>query len=420
MSIRTRLTLLTTIPLAAALVLSAGFWVSVLLQEAEISWQDLHAGSAWTTRARRSLAERNRAIVSALAPVAQRLRDDLRLLAAKVGPAGCLDAHGVPSVPCRHVLEGSLEWSRDVEGLAVQRGSHVVAVAGRPVPPPTLTAVRSHVRELPDEATLHPLEVAGRVLLATVHRLQGGDERLVAWGQSEHVLKPVELLRHDGPHRVGFANDAGRLLAPLPVARGSAHSLDVEALAADIRGGRELAGALVFAFGAPLGLAVQRVPGTGLRVVTVMPLRGGVTARIRTALWQYLALGAAGLGLAGAGAWMSTRGLARRLGSLTVAVRRVGGGQLDTAIPVSGKDEIGRLGVTLAAAMGRLRDAYDNLEQKVVGRGRDLAARDEELRHARALLARHTPGAANGPRDTPALDGAAGADSVEGVEGQER
>jgi methyl-accepting chemotaxis protein len=174
----------------------------------------------------------------------------------------------------------------------------------------------------------------------------------------------------------------------------------VDALVDALRS-RDAEDGLVFAAGASHGFAVQRLPDTGLRVVSITPLGDGVTGRITEALWQFLGLGAGLLALGGAAAWLTADALARRLRALTAAVRRVGGGQLDTAIPGAGTDEIGRLAATLSSAMARLRDAYDNLEQKIGDRTRQLAARNEELRRATEALG---PGAGQGERSTTASE----------------
>jgi signal transduction histidine kinase len=100
-------------------------------------------------------------------------------------------------------------------------------------------------------------------------------------------------------------------------------------------------------------------------------------------------------------AWGATRSVTVPLGSLALAARRIADGNLETAVPPQGKDEIGKLAASLESMRVALKRSLDDLttshqvlEQRVLERTRELrlvltkfvsAQEDERKRIAREL-----------------------------------
>lgn len=86
-------------------------------------------------------------------------------------------------------------------------------------------------------------------------------------------------------------------------------------------------------------------------------------------------------------AWGAARSLTQPIAVLTSAAERIAGGELSTAIPPLGEDEVGRLGrsletmrVKLVEDFERERRVQEELEQRVTERTRDLLSLTRELK----------------------------------------
>jgi GAF domain-containing protein len=118
--------------------------------------------------------------------------------------------------------------------------------------------------------------------------------------------------------------------------------------------------------------ASARIPKLGWLVFVELPRREAL-APVLTSLYQTLAL--LGLGTTIAlllGGWQARR-MAAPIRLLEAGAQKLGEGDLAQRVPVTSRDEIGRLAERFNAMAGRIQEARDTLEQKVEDRTRELA-----------------------------------------------
>ena len=90
--------------------------------------------------------------------------------------------------------------------------------------------------------------------------------------------------------------------------------------------------------------------------------------------------------LVGAGAVLFARVLTQPLTALTAAAQAIGEGQLDTALPKAGKDEVGLLTTTFGQMTNQLRDLVGSLEQRVANRTRAIEISSEVSQQLSTIL----------------------------------
>ncbi|MGW3960630.1 ATP-binding protein [Amycolatopsis sp. NPDC005003] len=87
--------------------------------------------------------------------------------------------------------------------------------------------------------------------------------------------------------------------------------------------------------------------------------------------------------------WLLARQITRRLVRLTLATEQVGDGHLaDVAVPVSGRDEVGRLSTSFDRMLGRLADARADQERLVQDAAHELRTPLTSLRTNASVLRR--------------------------------
>ena len=103
-------------------------------------------------------------------------------------------------------------------------------------------------------------------------------------------------------------------------------------------------------------------------------------AQIREMLIEHLWQGLVLIAIAVALSYLISRSATKPIRMLTSVAQDIGGGNLHTTVPVGGAGEIRQLGQTLEHMRAELQTLYDQLEQRVEQRTRELAAANEELK----------------------------------------
>jgi signal transduction histidine kinase len=117
--------------------------------------------------------------------------------------------------------------------------------------------------------------------------------------------------------------------------------------------------------GRSLIYAARRTPSG--RVVLIRPARLAF-AEWRSFLVSLVLAGLGGAALAGLLSWLLARRLARPIGELALATRRVAAGERDVAVPVDGEDELAGLGRSfnaMSAELGRARESQRRFLESV-------------------------------------------------------
>ena len=289
--------------------------------------------------------------------------------------------------------------SGEVVAEEPERGSRSVA------PPPGSESLRTVLR------TEHPLVTGlepGRTgehayALVPVRDWQGRITGIVGGvidTSQHHLLVLLQSLRQGAGGGAEIVDRSGRVLASTEAGRnsGGANCSGVRALVSEGRGGyrlcadchagraRDSRGRAAVAF-APLAsapwLVVARIPESEV-VASSGAFPPWLFGMIAVAL-------AAGALLA----WGAAQSIARPIAELTRAAETLTAGELGTPVPVTGADEVGRLGIalegmreSLAALLAEVAEANTLLEARVTERTAQLASANEQLRDRENALAR--------------------------------
>ncbi len=412
MSIRTKLTILISLLIAAPLLFSAVFWINTLVSSlGGLRWEDLiwHGREEVEERAAlrfwSTAVAQNDSVVRALSPVTRRLNRDLALLGGRLVDAKCFSVKGEFPPACSALAHEFLGLHPDLEGLFAQSGTRVLEVLPGSIPPERLSTIKAALLPLTrsgESASLQPVSAGTESLLVTLSTLpQAQGAKLIVWTTTPALTKPFEGLLSGPLYQTALANDQGRLLVPLELHRQTVpggRRIPVSYLFFEdaeqrrrvlqsLQEGRPANGRGVLA-GARYIFAHAPVPGTGLRVVTLLPLDLPAETRVFGALRNYLVLSAILITLTGVGALFLATRLTRRLRMLTTVAEEIGAGNLDTPIETRGKDEIARLGGSFKTMAAQIKEDFLTLEQKVADRTRDLTLKSEELARANEDLIR--------------------------------
>ena len=412
MSIRTKLTILISLLITAPLLFSAAFWINTLLSSlGGLRWEDLiyHGREEVEERAAlrfwNTALAHNDSVVRALTPVGQRLTRELTFLTARLQEGKCLTTTGDLPAPCRALAREFLGLHPELEGFLAFSGSRFAEVLNREVPRERMSAIHAALFPLAqagENVGLRPVSVGPEFLLATAQVPRGARGwSVIVWTTTRDFTAPFEGLLSGSLYRTVLANDQGKLLIPLEL-RGQAASgsrrvplsyfffEDAELrkrVLENLREGRSGNGRGVLA-GTRYIFAHASIPGTGLRVLTLLPLDQPAETRVFGALRNYLVVSGALIILTAVGAFFLATRLTRSFRMLATAAEEIGAGRLDTPIEVKGKDEIARLAASFQIMADQIRESFATLEQKVADRTRDLTLKSEELVRANDDLIR--------------------------------
>ncbi|MBI4587901.1 MAG: response regulator [Candidatus Rokubacteria bacterium] len=412
MSIRTKLTILISLLIAAPLLFSAAFWINTLLSSlGGLRWEDLIWHGRVEVEERAALrfwntaVVHNDSVVQALSPVGQRLARELTFLGARLREGKCFSREGEFSPACRPLAREFLELHPELEGLLAVSGKRATEVLNGKIAPERIATIQSALMPLAQtgrNVTLQPVQVGGEFLLASLHTPREAPSwTLIVWITTRDFMRPFEGLLSGTFYRTVLANDQGRLLVPLerlgPTETGNRRVLisslsfqdadQRQRVLESLRDGRGGNGRGILA-GTRYIFAYASVPPTGLRVVTLLPLDLPSETRVFGALRNFLVLSAILIILTGVGALFLATRLTRSLRMLTTAAEEIGAGRLDTPIEGKGKDEIARLASSFRTMAEQIKEDFATLEQKVADRTRDLTLKSEELARANEDLLR--------------------------------
>ncbi|MBI3625561.1 MAG: HAMP domain-containing protein, partial [Candidatus Rokubacteria bacterium] len=410
MSIRTKLTILISLLIAAPLLFSAVFWINTLVSSlGGLGWEDLiwHGREEVEERAAlrfwNTAVAHNDSVVRALTPAGQKLNRELAFLTGRFQDAKCLQGEFPPA--CQSLAREFLSLHPELEGLLARSGTRWTEVLNGDIPPDRLSAIKAALFPLArsaKNASLQPVAVGTEFLLAAVHALpQPLGSHLIVWTPVVNFTKPFDGLLSGTLYQTALVDDHGRLLLPLEL-RGQTGSggrrVSVSYLFFEdpdqrkrvlqtLQEGKPANGRGVLA-GARYIFAHAPIPGTGLRVVTLLPLDLPAETRVFGALRNYLVVSAILIFLTGMGALFLATRLTRSLRILTTAAEEIGAGNLDTPIEAKGEDEVARLAESFRTMAAQIREHVLTLEQKVAIRTRDLTLKSDELARANEDLIR--------------------------------
>ncbi|MBI2553574.1 MAG: response regulator [Candidatus Rokubacteria bacterium] len=412
MSIRTKLTILISVLIAAPLLFSAVFWINTLVSSlGGLRWEDLiyHGREEVEERAAlrfwNTALAHNDSVVRALTPVGQRLNRGLALTAARLQDSKCFTPKGDFPPACRALAREFLGLHPELEGFLALSGTRFAEILNREVPPERISAVEAALFPLAQagqNVTLQPVVVGPEFLLAALHApREAPGWSVIVWTTPRDFTAPFEGLLSGSLYRTVLANDQGKLLVPLELRGQTASGTrrvplsyfffeDTEQrkrVLENLREGRSGNGRGVLA-GTRYIFAYASLPGTGLRVLTLLPLDQPAETRVFGALRNYLVVSAALIILTAVGALFLATRLTRSFRMLATAAEEIGAGHLDTPIGVAGKDEIGRLAASFQTMAEQIKESFATLEQKVADRTRDLTLKSEELERANEDLIR--------------------------------
>jgi signal transduction histidine kinase/CheY-like chemotaxis protein len=386
------------------------FWINTLVSSlGGLRWEDLIWHGREEVEERVALrfwntaVTHNDSVVRALSPIGQKLNRELAFLAGRLKDTKCSKGE-FPSA-CQSLAREFLTLHPDLEGLLAHSGTRWTEVLNENIPPDRLSAIKAALFPLAQagqNASLQPVVVGTEFLLASAHALpQPPGSNLIVWTPVRNFTKPFEGLLSGTLYQTALADDQGRLLVTLDL-RGQTGSegrrVSVSYLffedpdqrkrvLQNLQEGKSANGRGVLA-GARYIFAHAPIPGTGLRVVTLLPLDLPAETRVFGALRNYLVVSAILIFLTGVGALFLATRLTRRLRMLTTAAEEIGAGNLDTPIEAKGKDEIARLAGSFRTMAAQIRGHFLTLEQKVADRTRDLTLKSEELARANDDLLR--------------------------------
>src|SRR3989304_2110767 len=182
-AIRTRLTLLICLLIAAPLLFSAVFWINTPVSSlGGLRWEDLiyHGREEVEERAAlrfwNTALAHNNSVVRALTPVGRRHTRELTFLTARLQEGKCLTAKGDLPAPCRALAREFLGLHPELEGLLAFSGTRFAEVLNREVPRERLSAIHAALIPLAQAAenvALRPVSVGPAFLLATAHGPRG-------------------------------------------------------------------------------------------------------------------------------------------------------------------------------------------------------------------------------------------------------
>ena len=388
------------------------FWINTLVSSlGGLRWADLiwHGRAEVEERAAlrfwNTVVAHNDSAVRALTPVGQRLNRDLASLGRRLQEGKCFSAKGEFQPACQALAREFLGLHPDLEGLLQYSGTRFNEILNGDIPPDRLSAIKAALFPLAQagaSAVLQPVAVGTEFLMVILHPLaQAPGSILIVWTTTQEFTKPFEGLLSGALYQTALANDQGMLLFPLEL-RGQAGAgnrrtsvsylffEDAEQrkrVLQTLQEGRPANGRGVLA-GSRYIFAHAPIPGTGLRVVTLLPLDLPAETRVFGALRNYLFVSTILIFLTGVGALLLANRLTRSLRMLTTAAEEIGAGNLDTPIEAEGKDEIARLAFSFQTMVTQIREHFLTLEQKVADRIRDLTLKSEELARANEDLIR--------------------------------
>jgi signal transduction histidine kinase/CheY-like chemotaxis protein len=400
-SIRTKLTILISLLIAGPLLFSAVFWINTLVSSlGGLRWEDLiwHGREEVEERAAlrywNAAVAHNDSVVRAFTPVGQRLTRDLTFLGGRLQEGKCFSPKGDFPPACRSLAREFLGLHPELEGLFASSGSRSAEVLNRELPAERLSAIQAALFPLAqagERVALHPVSVGTEFLLATLYApREAPGWTVIVWTTTRDFTSPFEGLLSGTFYRTTLADDQGKILIPLELRaqtgerRVSLSYLFFEdaeqrkRVLESLREGRPSNGRGVLA-GTRYIFAQSPVQGTGLRVITLLPLELPPETRVFGALRNYLVVSAILIILTGIAALFLATRLTRSLRALTMAAEDIGAGHLDAPIEIKGKDEIARLASSFQAMAEQIKESFATLEQKVADRTRDLTLKSEEL-----------------------------------------
>jgi signal transduction histidine kinase/DNA-binding response OmpR family regulator len=408
-SIRTKLSILISLLIAAPLLFSLVFWINTLLSSlGGLRWEDLiwHGRAEVEERAAlrfwNTAVAHNDSVIRALTPAGQRMSRALGFLATRLREGGCLASAGELSPACRTLAREILALTPEVEGVLAASGTRLTLVPNRQVAPARADAVRGALFPLLRARrgqALEPLSVGPEFVLASLHVPAAPPGWvLAAWTPVQDFAAPFEGTLSGTFYRTVLSDVEGRLLIPIELARDGQRRASLSYLAFEdvaqrqrvlqaLRDGRPGNGRGVLA-GTRYIFAHAPIPGSGVRAVTLLPLDLPSETRVFGALRNYLVLSGALIVLATGGALLLATRLTRSLRRLATAAEDIGAGHLDTPIEVVGQDEIARLAASFRTMAEQIRESFATLEQKVAARTRDLTLKSQELERANDDLVR--------------------------------
>ena len=198
MSIRTKLTILISLLIAAPLLFSAVFWINTLVSSlGGLRWEDLiyHGREEVEERAAlrfwNTALAHNDAVVRALTPVGQRLNRELTFLSARLQEGKCFTPKGDFPLPCRSLAREFLGLHPELEGFLAFSGTRFTEVLNREVPSGWASAVQAALFPLAqasENLTLQPVSVGPEFLLATLYAPRQADRKSTRLNSS-HIQK---------------------------------------------------------------------------------------------------------------------------------------------------------------------------------------------------------------------------------------
>jgi len=411
MSIRTKLTIVILLLIGAPLLFSTLFWINTLVSAlGGLGWADLiwHGREEVEERAAlrywNTAVAHNDSVARALTPVGQRLDRELTFLGARLQEGKCFTPSGEFPPACRSLIREFLGLHPDLEGLLASPGTRITEIQTRALSAERMAAIQAALFPLArarERVTLQPIAVGPDFILATrVAPREAPGWSLIAWTTTRDFTAPFEGVLSGTFYRTILGDERGRLLIPLELRAESVEGNRVflsyfflqnadqrNRVLENLREGRPGNGRGVLA-GTRYIFAHAPIPGSGLRVLTLLPLDLPSETRVFGALRNYIVVSAILIILAGLAALFLAARLTRSLRILTTAAEEIGAGHLDTPIDLRGKDEIARLASSFRTMAEQIKESFRTLEQKVNDRTRELTLKSEELARANEDLIR--------------------------------